>query len=233
MSPDQNPVGSESRRLWLAVHFVAFAVGGAIGGGALRFIGQPYYGVMMSSIDAAFIQASHSGVLFLVFGAFVGTAQWLVLHRTLRVGWWVPATCLGWGLAGAVMGFNAGGSLSTIGPDAGPIDPLVAWLIGPPLIVAFVGGGQWLILRRDLDGAGWWPFVSVVGLVLGFGSGFVVAKILPGLAPTDFPSAKALAIVGAVTGPVYAAVTWQCLSELHRRDAARPPATSVRTAQTD
>jgi hypothetical protein len=220
MLPDDSLIGSESRRRWLAVHLVAFAVGGAIGGGVLRFIGQPYYGVMTTSMEAAVIQATSAGVAFLIFGAFVGTAQWLLLRRTLRVAWWLPATGLGWGLAGVVSGFTAGGSVSTIGPDAGPIDPLVAWLVGGPLVVLFLGGGQWLILRRELEGVGWWPLVNIVGLILGFIVGFAVAKIVPWLAPTDFPSAKALGIVGGVAGLVYGGVTWQFFAELRRRDAA-------------
>jgi hypothetical protein len=231
MSPDQSAIGSESRRRWLAVHVLVFAVGGASAGAVMRFMGEPYYGVMTSSLEAAFIQAKTSGVAFLIFGAFVGMAQWLVLRRSLRAAWWVPATGLGWGLAGVVSGFNAGGSVSTIGPDAGPIDPLLAWLVGAPLVVVFLGGGQWLILRRDLEGAGWWPLVNMVGLILGFSVGFAVAKIVPWLAPTDFPSAKALGIVGAVAGLVYGGVTWQFLAELRRRDAA-PPAGRVRRGAT-
>jgi hypothetical protein len=209
-------------RPWLLANFIAFAVGGTIAGGLLRALEQPYYEVMTSTLDAALIQASSLSVSTAAFGAIVGTAQWLVLRRTLRIGWWVPATCAGWGLAGVVMGFNAGGSVSTIGPDAGPIDPLLAALIGFPLVVVLLGGAQWLILRRAFVGAGGWPFVNMVGLLLGFSVGFVVAKILPWLTPMDFPSAKALGIVGAVAGLVYGAVTWQFLAELRRRDAAVP-----------
>ena len=41
----------------------------------------------------------------------------------------MPATCLGWVLAAALGGFNSGGSTSTIGPDAGPLPPLLAILV--------------------------------------------------------------------------------------------------------
>jgi hypothetical protein len=219
MNGEVRIVGSAMRRTWLLANFLAFAAGGALGGGTLRILEQPYYGSNVSAIDAAYIQAISAGLSFAIFGALVGTAHWLVLRRALRAGWWAPATCLGWGLAGAASAFNAGGSVSTIGPEAGPLPPLLALLVVPPLVVLLLGSGQWLLLRREFDGAGWWALVNVVGLIAGFGLGFVVAMALPWLASTDFPSAQALVIVGAVAGPVYGALTWPLLTELRSRCA--------------
>ena len=209
---------SDLRRQWLLANFAAFAVGGAVAGGALRALEEPYYGVMTSSIQAAYIQAESLGVAAAMFGALLGVAQWLVLRRTVRARWWALGTCLGWGLGGVVMGFNAGGSVSTIGPDSGPVHPLLWLLVGLPLVVLFLGVVQWLILRREFRGAKWWLLVNIGGLFVAFAVGFIVARMVPWLAPTDFPSAGALGLVGAVAGPVYGAITWAYLAELRRRE---------------
>ena len=203
-------------RPWLLAHFVAFTIGGILGGGVLRALEQPYYERVTSALDAGLVQGGSLAACMTIFGAIVGTAQWLVLRPTLRDGWWVPATAIGWGMSGFLMGFTAGGSVSSIGPAEGPIPPLLATLVVPPLVVVLVGFGPWLILRREFSGAGWWPAVNIVGLVLAFAVGLAVAKTVPWLAPTQFPSAHALGLVGAVAGPIYGLVTWQFLTELRR-----------------
>ena len=98
MKAGHRVLGSDLQRPWLVANFLAFGVGGALAGWALRFLEQPYYESGVSAIEAAYIQASSLGVSAAIFGALVGTAQWLVLRRTLPAGWWAPATCLGWGL---------------------------------------------------------------------------------------------------------------------------------------
>jgi uncharacterized membrane protein YjfL (UPF0719 family) len=221
-------VASNQFRSWLLAHVVAFTIGGALAGGLLRALEQPYYERMTSALDAGFIQASSLAASMTIFGAIVGTAQWLVLRRSLRAGWWMPATALGWGLGGIVMGFTAGGSVSTIGPREGPIPPLLTILVVPPLVVLLLGLVPWLILRREFVGAGWWPIVNIAGLFVGFSVGLVVGKLVPWLTPTQFPSAQALGLVCAVAGPIYGAVTWQFLGELRRPGvpSATEPASS-------
>jgi hypothetical protein len=209
---------SHLRRQWLLANFLAFAIGGAFWGGVLRTLGQPYYGQMITALEAAYVQSSISAVSGAIFGAIVGVAQWLVLRQTIRARWWALGTCAGWGLAGVVMGFNAGGSVSTIGPDAGPLHPLFTFLLFPPLAVFLLGAAQWLILRREFAGAQWWLAANGGGLLVGLVVGLVVAMLVPWLAPTDFPSAQANGIVGAIAGPIYGLVTWTFLSELRRRD---------------
>jgi hypothetical protein len=150
----------------------------------------------------------------------VGVAQWLVLRRAFNAVWWIPATVLGWALSGTINGFLAGGSVSQIGPAQGPVPPVVALLVGYPLVVAGLLGFQWLVLRRAFTGAGLWPVATIGGMVLGFGLGLAIAKLISGLgflAPTDFPSATVFVIVGAVGGIVYGAATWAVLKDLRPR----------------
>jgi len=224
MNDTDRGVGSNLFRPWLLAHVVAFTIGGVLGGAVLRALEQPYYDRLSSALEAGLIQAGSLAASMAIFGSIVGTAQWLVLRRTLAAAWWAPATCLGWGMGGILMGFTAGGSVSSIGPDEGPIPPLLTTLVVPPLVVLLLGVVQWLILRREFEGAGWWPIVNVTGLFLGLSAGFVVAKVVPWLTPTQFPSAQALGLVSAVGGPIYAVITWQFLTELrhHRARSARP-----------
>jgi hypothetical protein len=93
---------------------------------------------------------------------------------------------------------------------------------------------QWLVLRRRVHRAGWWPVASLGGFLVGFGGGFAVVRwgmvnVVHWLRPEDFPSAKALVLVGAVTGTLYGAVTWPTLARLLRR--AAPAAGGARTAE--
>ena len=218
MNAEHPFAGPAMRREWLIANLFAFAVGGALFGGVLRALGEPYYGMMTSAVDAGIVQARAAGVAGLVFGGVVGLAQWLVLRRRIRAGWWALATCAGWGLSGVLSGFNSGGSVSTIGPDAGPLPPILYAPVAFSLVVFLLGSAQWLVLRREFVGAAWWLLANVGGIVAGFIVGFVVAKSLPWLAPTDFPSARALGIVGAVAGPVYGLLTWAFLADLRPRE---------------
>jgi hypothetical protein len=223
MSGTDGALGSHLFRRWLMAHLVAITIGGALAGGILRTLGQPYYGRMVSTLEAGFIQGGSLAVSMAIFGAIVGTAQWLVLRRSLRSGWWAPATVVGWALSGILMGFTAGGSVSTIGPAEGPMPPLLTAVVVPPAVVVLLGLAQWQILRREFVGAGWWPLVNVAGLFLGLSVGLIVAKLVPWLTPTQFPSAQALGLVSAIAGPIYGLVTWQFLIELRRREAPSGP----------
>jgi hypothetical protein len=97
--------------------------------------------------------------------------------------------------------------------------PLLSLFVITPVIILLPGAGQWLVLRRDCARAGWWPLVNI-GAFFGAGVvGLTVAKLLPWVAGTHYPSAQALAVVGLVSGPIYAWLTWQYLAQLRRRSS--------------
>src|SRR5262245_63405871 len=105
-----------------------------------------------------------------------GIGQWLVLRRAIQAALWVPVTCIGWVLAGALVGFNSGGASWETLPSAGPITPFIPQVAIVPIVIVLLGAGQWLLLRRACAGAGWWPLVNV-GAFLGAALvGFVVAS---------------------------------------------------------
>ena len=204
---------------WIVANCVAFTIAGAIGGGVFRALLEPSFGRDFPVMEAARIQATAAGFGGAIHGLIIGTAQWLVLRRSIRAGWWMPATVVGWTLAGSLMAFSAGGSTSHIGPRDGPINPFIAILLLPPLLALILGAGQWLILRREAAAVGWWPFVSAGAQVGAWFAGLIVAKLLPWVAGTMYPSGRALAVVGLITGPLYAWLTWQFLAQLRRRAA--------------
>jgi hypothetical protein len=188
---------------WIVGNSLAFGIFGALGGGVLRAMSEPWYGSHVSMMEAARIQATAAGVSSVIFWACAGTVQWLVVRRAIRAGWWMPVTVVGWAAAGVLVGASAGGAGSSIGPHDGPLPPLVRNLVVPPVIALLVGGGQWLILRREARNAAWWLAVNTGALAISGFVGLAVAKALPGLAGTQYPSARAVAVAGVVAGALY------------------------------
>jgi hypothetical protein len=153
---------------WLIANAVALGAGWAVTGAIMRMRQQPYYGTVTSAARAVRLQTPSLGIALAVLGMFVGTAQWLCLHRLHVSVWWVPATCLSWALFGVAMGVLSGrfgSSVSGIGPA---VPPTVGLLVGLPagLIAGLLPGAfQAVVLRRHH--VRWWPTVSLAGLVLG------------------------------------------------------------------
>lgn len=204
---------------WVLANVIAFTLGGAVCGTLLRWMQQPYYTVVSSAGEAAGIVARTVGVSAAIFGAILGAAQWWAIRRHPAASWWLPATCLGWalsGVAGGALSGMAGGSVSTIGPASVPAGVLVAAAAASVLVGLLPGTPQWLVLRRHVDPAAWWPGLTLLGLAVGFGAGFLVVRLglvdlVPVFRPEDFPSGKVLTLVGAVAGGGYAAVTGRAL----------------------
>ena len=209
--------GAHLLRPWLVANFVAFSISGAIGGTVLRSLLQPAIELAATRMEVARIGGLSTAAASLTLGLALGLGQWLVLRRAIRASWWAPATCAGWILVGFLVGFNSGGASWETRPEAGPITPFLPAVVTLPVIVVLLSAGQWLVLRRDCAGAYWWPLVTMGALFVAFFAGFVVAMSMPFLAPTDFPSGKALVIVGAVAGPIYGYFTWLYLAQLRRR----------------
>jgi hypothetical protein len=134
-----------------------------------------------------------------VNGACVGAAQWIMLRRELNAArWWTLASAAGW-LAGILM-FVPGGtflySLLTLwtltlgrsvphffsGPDNGAAVGLSIGIV------------QWLLLRRELTGAGWWVLATALAWTLFY---------IPGGGPAAWRDAIVLGILsGLLTGIV-------------------------------
>jgi hypothetical protein len=233
MQTERGTVGSDSWPRWVLANLIGFTLGGAIGGAVLRARLQPYFEVGTSGVDVARILAVSTGLT--IWSALIGTAQWVALRRSLRAGWWLPATCLGWALSGVIVGALSGvtrGWEAVAGPDVGLLGVVVAAVAGCIMIGLVPSSLQWLVLRRQVGRAGWWPLASLGGFAVGFGGGFAVVRwgmvdVVHWLRPEDFPSAKALVLVGAVTGTLYALATWPTLARLVRHAAAATDPTAT------
>lgn len=97
----------------------------------------------------------------LVFGAILGTAQYLVLRRFLPRAWlWIVATAIGFA---AILVVEAVQPHIVIGPTSGPVEPIMIVLGGGSL----AGLLQWFYLRREAISD--WRYLAfwVGGLVLG------------------------------------------------------------------
>jgi len=213
---------------WVLANVVAFTAAGALAGTLLRSLQQSYFTVVKSMGQAVLIETRATCLAWTIFGTFVGAAQWWVIRGKSAAARWLPATVLGWALSGVGVGVLsgvAGGSVSTIGPASVP-----PWLriltIGAGLLVGLLPGTfQWLVLRRHVGSAAWWPGWTLLGLVAGFGAGFVVVRfglvdVVPLFRDTDFPSGKVLTLVGAVAGAVYAVVVGPALARTLGRQQA-------------
>ena len=97
----------------------------------------------------------------LVFGAILGTAQYLVLRRFLPRAWlWIVATAIGFV---AILVLEAVEPHIVIGPTSGPVEPIMIVLGGGSL----AGLLQWLYLRSEAIAHGRYLAYWVGGLALG------------------------------------------------------------------
>ncbi len=207
---------------WVLANTVGLAAGGVIAGSLAETM-QSHNGIATSTAEAVLIATRTAGVALAVWGAAVGTAQWLVIRGELRrVGWWMPATCLGWALAGVVAGILSGflgGTVTGVGREVGVWGFVVAAVLGILALGFLPVAFQWMVLRRQVGRAWRW--------VLGAAGAFVVAATVAAavvrwglvsvvglLRPEDFPSARAWVWFGAVVGLVYGAMTGRILGEL-------------------
>ena len=136
-------------------------------------------------------------VSLLLFGFLVGAMQWLVLRRLLpRVGWWVLATTLGWAGGVFALGLLAGKSI-------------ISWVAAGVAFGAVPAAMQWLVLRRRVSWASWWPVATIPGMCACV---FVFLVATRG-ADTDIPG---IAGGGAMGGALYGAITGVALVWLLR-----------------
>jgi hypothetical protein len=120
-----------------------------------------------------------SPVLGAAFGTAFGTAQWLVLRRHVnRAGRWAPATIVGF-----IIIFVLASSLIPSG-NAAKLGLTQQVLLGGGLGALIGTPGsvlQWLlVLRRQVNQAGWWVLASVVAWAIGFAVSFGLQATLGG-----------------------------------------------------
>ena len=209
-----SPTAPAPLRGWIPANLAGYGLGGALFGAVQASRMRDHFEVTTSTAEAVRLLAVTTSTSLILFGALVGTGQWLALRRHFQARWWMPATCLGWAVTGVIVGTVSGvafGTVSTIGPRLGVGGAVIAAIANCIVVGLLPASAQWLILRRRAR-AGSWQLISLLGLAFGLIAAFAVVRIglvlvVPWLRPEDFPSAKASVAVGAVTGLVYGAVT--------------------------
>lgn len=94
-----------------------------------------------------------SPLSFVISGFLVGILQWLVLQGRIRNPWrWIVATTAGW---------TAGFLITFFGI------PSQFEFVNGVVIGLMTGLAQWVVLRRELNWAGWWIIFSIIGWTTG------------------------------------------------------------------
>jgi hypothetical protein len=123
-------------------------------------------------------------------------------------------TSTGWGVLGTSIGLAIGYILGYImgGP---PFD----FILAPALAMLLGGFAQWLALRRQTAGAGWWVATSTVGFLIGgiFGTAIAILGLGDALGGS-YPAWIALnGVVYLVAGAVGGAISSPVLARMLRR----------------
>ena len=126
-----------------------------------------------------------------VIGIFIGIAQWVVLKGRLhRVGWWILASIIGFGIGKAVGDAVAQAVTGALGSG------LDGAVIGSSLGVA-----QWLVLRHHVAQASWWILASSVAWAVGWSVIRIVDETAGGPGGMAYViGATGAAAAGAITG---------------------------------
>jgi hypothetical protein len=97
-------------------------------------------------------------LFFVVPGVFAGATQWLVMRgRMPHANWLVFASAFGWGLGIVLLILIVATMVATGAEESGTTTLLMS--IAPGLVSGTV---QWLLLRRQVAGSGWWILATTI-----------------------------------------------------------------------
>jgi len=112
------------------------------------------------------------GIPVIMSGAAISALQWATLHQRIHKAWrWAVYSLAGW-----IGGYILYLILSTT----------IQGTLAGPLVGFAVGIAQWLLLRKEVNWAGWWIIVNALAWMTGM-------NIIPGLLTSG-------ALPGALTG---------------------------------
>jgi MFS family permease len=207
MNTERAQVGWGFWLWWVLASTVGGIVGLAVGifvWGTLSPIFDFYYG--LSVVSEALMFAVGGAVC----GGLLGIIQRRVLQRqTSQFSWWVEASTVGGAVSGAV-----GGAVALV------VDEAQILAMVPAVGGALVGIAQWLVLRRQVDQAGYWVLASTVGWAMGG----AVALVLGGMRGWDLILVILLLPVGGMVATAwYGAITGGVLVWLLRQPITEEP----------
>ena len=127
-----------------------------------------FYWIMATTLGWLAGNLFFEGIPVIVSGVAIAAFQWAVLYKRIHKAWrWMVISSLGW---------IAGDILAVI------ILPADLSLLSGPIIGGVTGILQWILLRREIDWAGWWIIISVLAWTTGLTlvSGLLTSGSLPG-----------------------------------------------------
>jgi hypothetical protein len=115
-----------------------------------------FYWIMATTLGWLVGALLFNGIPLVISGVAIAAFQWSVLYKRIQKSWrWLVFSSLAW-IAGYILFILL-------------IPEQMSLLLGP-FLGAILGVIQWLILRRELELAGWWIPMSILawttGLVL-------------------------------------------------------------------
>lgn len=126
-----------------------------------------FYWIMSTTLGWLIGNIFFKGIPVIVAGVIISALQWSVLFKRIHKAWrWIILSSLGW-ISGYI--------LSVI------FLPNMNLLAGT-IIGVMVGTMQWLILRKEVDWAGWWIIISALAWTTGLTlmPGALTSGSLPG-----------------------------------------------------
>jgi hypothetical protein len=127
-----------------------------------------FYWIMATTLGWLVGTLLFNGIPLVISGVAIAAFQWSVLYKRIRKSWrWLVFSALAW-IGGYIL-------YILLAPGQGGI------LLGP-FLGATLGVVQWLILRRELEWAGWWIPISILAWTTGltFMPGLLTSGALPG-----------------------------------------------------
>ncbi len=149
--------------IWMVLTAIGFAVGLLAGLAFMWNVGEGLQAAWGPVMAAAVIGVGGG----LIMGTGVGLQALALRGRTSQLARWVIASALGGAVGlGVLLPLMAGQE---------PSDGLGVLLAAGAFLGLVIGGGQWLAVRHQAKGFGWWIAVSTVAvglaLVVAFGLG--------------------------------------------------------------
>ncbi len=126
-----------------------------------------FYWIMATTLGWLVGALLFNGIPLVISGVAIAAFQWSVLYKRIRKSWrWLVFSSLAW-IAGYIL---------YILLIPGQLDILLG-----PFLGVFLGVVQWLILRSELEWAGWWIPISILAWTTGltFVPGFLSSGALP------------------------------------------------------
>ncbi len=106
----------------------------------------------------------------LVGGFFLGLFQWFIMRTKIsRAGRWILATTIGWSISFSMLLFIEVFYINYYTPS-------VHRVVVNALSLVIFGLAQWLILRSEVQKAGWWVMAYAIGFAVSSGIAITIVE---------------------------------------------------------